>query len=188
MDPQFRLQLELVYEAMESGRARTTIHQQKPFKLTSCLAGLTLEHLAGSDTSVYAGACFRDYHDSLVRDPDLVPRYLLTGNGAAMSSNRISYFYDLHGPSITVDTGCSTTLTALHLACQGLRNRESTTAIITGANVILNPDMFATMSSLGYENLLFFHSKLINESGFYHRKESPIRLILEPMDMVVVKV
>nr|A0A3G1DJH7.1 RecName: Full=Squalestatin tetraketide synthase; Short=SQTKS; AltName: Full=Highly reducing polyketide synthase 1; Short=HR-PKS 1; AltName: Full=Squalestatin S1 biosynthesis cluster protein pks1 [Phoma sp. MF5453]AMY15057.1 tetraketide synthase MF-SQTKS [Phoma sp. MF5453] len=130
MDPQFRLQLESVYEAMES-------------------AGITLEHIAGSDTSVYAGACFRDYHDSLVRDPDLVPRFLLTGNGAAMSSNRISYFYDLHGASMTVDTGCSTTLTALHLACQGLRNRESKTSIVTGANVILNPDMFVTMSSLG---------------------------------------
>nr|Q86ZD9.1 RecName: Full=Squalestatin tetraketide synthase; Short=SQTKS; AltName: Full=Highly reducing polyketide synthase 1; Short=HR-PKS 1; AltName: Full=Squalestatin S1 biosynthesis cluster protein pks1 [Phoma sp. C2932]AAO62426.1 type I polyketide synthase [Phoma sp. C2932] len=130
MDPQFRLQLESVYEAMES-------------------AGITLEHIAGSDTSVYAGACFRDYHDSLVRDPDLVPRFLLTGNGAAMSSNRVSHFYDLRGASMTVDTGCSTTLTALHLACQGLRNRESKTSIVTGANVILNPDMFVTMSSLG---------------------------------------
>lgn len=104
-----------------------------------------------------------------------------------MSSNRISYFYDLHGPSLTVDTGCSTTLTALHLACQGLRNRESSTAIITGANVILNPDMFVTMSSLGYEDLLFTHSKLINKPGFYHPKGSLTPLILEPTDMVVVK-
>lgn len=104
-----------------------------------------------------------------------------------MSSNRTSYFYDLHGASMTVDTGCSTTLTALHLACQGLRNRESKTSIVTGANVILNPDMFVTMSSLGYEPPPLVCSKLINELGYLGQRASPTLLMPELMDMVGAK-
>ncbi|KAF5861263.1 hypothetical protein ETB97_000455 [Aspergillus alliaceus] len=129
MDPQFRLQLETVYEALES-------------------AGIPLEQIADSRTSVYAGAFFLDYHDSLMRDPAILTRFFMTGNGSAMASNQISHFYDLRGPSMTVDTGCSTTLTTLHLACQSLRNGESDVSIVAGSNILLNPDMFETMSSL----------------------------------------
>ena len=84
-----------------------------------------------------------------MRDPETLPRFLLMGTGSAMASNRISHFYDLRGPSMTVDTGCSTTLTAAHQACQSLRTGESDMSIVGGANVMLNPDMFISMSSLG---------------------------------------
>jgi acyl transferase domain-containing protein len=83
-----------------------------------------------------------------MRDPDTLPRFLLMGVGAAMASNRISHFYDLRGPSMTIDTGCSTTLTAFHQACQSLRTGESDMSVVGGANVLLNPDMFVIMSSL----------------------------------------
>lgn len=112
-----------------------------------------MEKFAGSKTSVFAGASFRDYHDSLMRDPDILPRYFLTGNGAAMGANRISHFYDLRGPSMTVDTGCSTTLTALHLACQSLRSHDSNISVVTGSNIMLNPDMFETLASVGYDTV-----------------------------------
>ena len=75
-------------------------------------------------------------------------RFLLVGVGSAMASNRISHFFDLRGPSMTIDTGCSTTLTAVHQACQSLRAGESEMAIVGGANVILNPENFIIMSSL----------------------------------------
>ena len=114
------------------------------------VAGLTLQDVAGSNTSVFAGAFFRDYADGLMRDPDVLPRLYLLGVGGAMAANRLSHFYDLRGPSMTVDTGCSTSLTALHQACQSLRARESDMSIVGGANVMLNPDMFAVMSSLTY--------------------------------------
>lgn len=52
---------------------------------------------------------------------------------------------------MTVDTGCFTALTALHLACQSLRAGESTTSIVAGSNIMLNPDMFETLASVGYE-------------------------------------
>lgn len=103
----------------------------------------------GSDTSVFAGCMLRDYHDTLSRDPDTLPRYFMTSNAATMASNRVSHFYDLHGPSMTVDTGCSTTLTAVHLACQNLRARESSASVVTGASLMLNPDYFVSMSSIG---------------------------------------
>ncbi|KAF1993246.1 putative polyketide synthase [Amniculicola lignicola CBS 123094] len=84
-----------------------------------------------------------------MRDPETLPRYFMTGNGAAMVSNRLSHFFDLRGPSVTVDTGCSTALTALHLACQSIRVGDSTMAMVGGVNVMLNPDMFVSMSNLG---------------------------------------
>jgi acyl transferase domain-containing protein len=66
-----------------------------------------------------------------------------------MASNRISHFFDFKGASMTVDTGCSTTLVALHLGVQNLRSGESDMSIIGGSNLLLNPDNFKTMGSLG---------------------------------------
>jgi acyl transferase domain-containing protein len=68
-------------------------------------AGITLQDVAGSNTSVFAGSFFRDYHESLVKDPDMLPRFLLMGTGAAMAANRLSHFFDLRGPSMALDTG-----------------------------------------------------------------------------------
>ena len=67
--------------------------------------------------------------DGIMRDPQDFPRYVMTGNDSAMMSNRISHFFDLRGPSMTINTGCSTGLTALHQACQSLRTRESDISI-----------------------------------------------------------
>lgn len=66
-----------------------------------------------------------------------------------MSSNRISHFFDFRGASMTLETGCSTTLVALHQAVQTLRNREANMSMVTGANVMLNPDTFKAIGSLG---------------------------------------
>jgi acyl transferase domain-containing protein len=148
LDPQFRLQLESTYEALESGEVPLDMIVVESGRTNSMLAGITLQDAAGSNTSVYAGSFFRDYHESLVKDPDNLPRFLLMGTGAAMASNRLSHFFDLRGPSMSVDTGCSTTLTALHQGCQSLRTGESDMSIVGGANVMFNPDMFLAMSSM----------------------------------------
>jgi acyl transferase domain-containing protein len=116
--------------------------------LTNLPAGLTLDDVAGSNTSMYAGAFFRDYQDAQLRDPLTLPRQQMLGVGAAMAANRLSHFFDLRGPSMAIDTGCSTTLTALHQACQSLRTGESDMSIVGGANVMINSDIFVTMSSL----------------------------------------
>jgi acyl transferase domain-containing protein len=97
--------------------------------------------------------------DSLMRDPEELPRYVMTGNGATMMANRISHFYDLRGPSMTVDTGCSTGLVALHQACQSLKTNDAKIAIVVGANIMINPDIFVLWSSLGYALKSFRVSK-----------------------------
>lgn len=79
----------------------------------------------------------------------MMPRYAITSTSATMASNRISHFYDLRGPSMSIDTGCSTTLTALHVACENLRSGGSSMSIVTGATLLSNPDAFISMSNLG---------------------------------------
>nr|ALQ32817.1 putative polyketide synthase [Fusarium commune] len=130
MDPQFRLQLESVYEALEN-------------------AGQPIEKVAGSDTSVYMGTFNHDYRESMIRDEDDLPRFMITGTGAAMASNRVSHFFDLRGASMTLDTGCSTSLVALHQAVSDLRSGNSTMAIVGSSNLMLNPDMFKALGSIG---------------------------------------
>lgn len=66
-----------------------------------------------------------DYEQICLRDPDWQPQYAATGNGIAIMANRISYAFNLHGPSVTVDTGCSASLVAVHLAVQDLRTGEA---------------------------------------------------------------
>lgn len=58
-------------------------------------------------------------------DPDLLPRYTAIGASQSMLSNRLSWFFDFHGPSLSVDTACSSSLVTLDLACQSLRNGDS---------------------------------------------------------------
>jgi acyl transferase domain-containing protein len=65
-----------------------------------------------------------------------------------MLANRVSYFFDLHGPSITLDTACSSGLVALHQACQAIRIGEVKQALVGGANLILDPDQTTVMSSM----------------------------------------
>ena len=86
-----------------------------------------MESLAGSDTSCYVGSFSKDYTEMMAADQEDLPLYYGIGTGTAILSNRISWFFDLHGPSISLDTACSSALVALHLGCQSLRTGESKT-------------------------------------------------------------
>ena len=76
-----------------------------------------------------------------------------------MMANRISYFFDLKGPSMVVDTACSGSLVAFHLACQSIQNGECHTALIGSGNLILDPGVMAGMSSLGYVDRHIQHNR-----------------------------
>lgn len=128
MDPQQRLLLECTYEALENG-------------------GLPLHQLAGQSVGVFVGASYADYEVNNTRDLDSAPNYQATGCAAALLSNRLSYYFDLRGPSFTVDTACSSSLTALHLAVQSLQKGDSSMAIVGGAHLNMTPDLFVTMST-----------------------------------------
>ena len=129
MDPRQRILLETVYEAMESG-------------------GHPLESMRGSQTAVYVGLMMADYHEIQLHDIESMPKYAATGTARSIISNRISYFFDLKGPSMTIDTACSSSLVAVHQAVQALRNGECSTAIVAGANLILGPHMYVAESKL----------------------------------------
>ena len=88
-------------------------------------AGIPMDQTVGSRTAVYVGSSARDYEALQARDPEIPARYLGTGIGTALLANRVSWFYDLKGPSISLDTACSSSLSAMHLACQSLKSHES---------------------------------------------------------------
>ena len=89
------------------------------------LAGVPMEKAVGSRTSVHVGSITREYESLFARDPQLHAKYLATGTGPSMLANRLSWFYDFHGPSVTLETACSSSLYAFHLAVQALRSGES---------------------------------------------------------------
>lgn len=130
IDPQHRLLLENVYEAMES-------------------AGLSLEDLQGTDVGVYVGMMGRNYFDNATTDLDASPGQILsTGTSRAMASNRISYTFDFRGPSLTIDTACSSSMMAVHLAVASLRSGESTLAFACGTNLNLNINDWVTLTRM----------------------------------------
>ncbi|KAL8734234.1 MAG: hypothetical protein Q9181_003293 [Wetmoreana brouardii] len=127
IDPQQRILLECAYEAIEN-------------------ASLALDCLAGKDVGVFAAQSNSDYAAQLSRDPETLPMFKATGCAEALMSNRISYAFDLRGPSLTVDTACSSSLTAIHLASQSLRAGEASMAIAGGCHINLTPDDFISFS------------------------------------------
>ena len=148
MDPQQRLLLECTYEAIENGGSFITdIHPN--LSTESLTASIDLHALAGKDVGVFASGSFSDYGVLMSRDAETMPSYKQTGSADALLSNRISYMFDLRGPSMTVDTACSSSLTAMHVACQSMRAGETRMAIVAGCHLNLSPDDFIAYSNLG---------------------------------------
>ena len=124
IDPQQRLLLEVTWEALEDG-------------------GQVADRLAGSQTGVFVGISAHDYADvqALTHNRHRIDAHLNSGNAASIAANRISYTFDLRGPSLAIDTACSSSLTAVHLACRSLRAGESELAIAGGVGALLAPEV-----------------------------------------------
>jgi amino acid adenylation domain-containing protein/thioester reductase-like protein len=127
MDPQQRLLLEVSWEALEN-------------------AFIPPDSLAGTQTGVFVGISSYDYSRLQFNDPEMIDAYAGTGNAHSIAANRLSYAFDLRGPSMAVDTACSSSLVATHLACQSLRSGESDLALAGGVNLILTPELTITFS------------------------------------------
>jgi acyl transferase domain-containing protein/acyl carrier protein len=131
MDPQQRLVLEVVWEALER-------------------AGQAPDRLSGSPTGVFIGITTGDYADLVkASGPSALDVYMATGNAHNAAAGRVSYVLGLNGPAMAIDTACSSSLVAVHLACQSLRTGESRLALAGGVNVILTPDPFVVFSRWG---------------------------------------
>ncbi|KAF2820849.1 hypothetical protein CC86DRAFT_360096 [Ophiobolus disseminans] len=129
IDPQQRVLMETVYESLEA-------------------AGISVESLSESNTAVYVGVMCNDFEQIVYGDPENVPTYASTGSHRSILSNRISYFFNWHGPSMTIDTACSSSLVAVHQAVQALRSGEAPVAVAAGSNLIFTPTMFVSESNL----------------------------------------
>ncbi|EPE26251.1 Thiolase-like protein [Glarea lozoyensis ATCC 20868] len=131
MDPMQRWLLEVTYEAIEN-------------------SGLKMQQIKESSTSVFIGSFLGEYEKILGRDPQLSSKYKSSGAATSMLANRISWFYDLRGPSLAVDTACSSSMYAFHLACQSIRSGETEMGIVGGSNVMLNPGTTQDLADLGF--------------------------------------
>ncbi|WP_340384812.1 SDR family NAD(P)-dependent oxidoreductase [Streptomyces sp. SS7] len=130
LDPQQRILLELAWEALED-------------------AGVPPLALRGTGTGVYMAANSNDYGRRLLEDLCRTGAWAVNGTTFYGMANRISYFLDVKGPSMAVDTACAGSLTALHVACQALRLQETPVAIVGGVNVIASPALNVALDAAG---------------------------------------
>ncbi|KQT17160.1 beta-ketoacyl synthase [Methylobacterium sp. Leaf399] len=159
MDPQQRLLLELTWEALED-------------------AGLRPSGVAGSGIGVFVGASSLDYGNLRVLDTASGDAYAATGNTLSILSNRISYIYDLKGPSFTVDTACSSSLVALDAAVAAIASGRIDTAVVAGVNLLASPFNFICFSNAQMLSRRGLCSAFSAQADGYVRSEGGVVLVL----------
>jgi acyl transferase domain-containing protein/surfactin synthase thioesterase subunit/NAD(P)-dependent dehydrogenase (short-subunit alcohol dehydrogenase family)/acyl carrier protein len=162
LDPQVRLLLEVAWEALED-------------------AGLPAEHLKGSNTGVYTGVTSGEYQTNMTMPATDMNPYTNSGTNSCMIANRVSYEFDLKGPSFSIDTACSSSLYAIHLACEALRHGNCDLALAGGVNLLLHP-----FTSIG-----FCQAQMLSADGKcksfdaradgYSRSEGAGMIVLKPL-------
>ena len=165
MDPQQRLLLEVAWEAMED-------------------AGLPFEKLAGSRVGVFVSAMWNDYLRLQSKNADNLNSYTVTGNALAFAANRISYAFDLRGPSVAIDSACAGSLASVHIACQSLWLDESNLAIAGGVNLTLSPDASIMLSKAGLLSSEGHCKTLDARADGFVRGEGAGIIVLKPLSQV----
>ncbi|KAK2859672.1 hypothetical protein Q5P01_004292 [Channa striata] len=127
MDPQQKLLLQYTFRALED-------------------AGIAMEHISGSRTGVYIGVMNRDYEMLRSNNPTTISHYSGTGTAMSVAANRISFTFNLTGPSFAIDSACSSSLVAVHLACQALKQGDCDMAVCGGVSCIIEPRVFVALS------------------------------------------
>lgn len=162
MDPQQRLLLELVQEALDDG-------------------GIAASTLAGKDIGVFVGASALDHGNSKLFDIAAGDAYFATGNTLSLISNRVSYIYDLRGPSMTIDTACSSSLVALHQATSAIRSGQIKTAIVAGVNILASPFSFIGFSRAAMLSATGLCHSFGDGADGYVRAEGGVVLVLRAL-------
>ncbi|PHH91885.1 hypothetical protein CDD83_9906 [Cordyceps sp. RAO-2017] len=162
MDPQHRRMLETAYHALED-------------------AGIPLGAFAGSDTAVYTGSFTNDYLALQQHDLQAERRHGAMGVAASMMANRLSWFFDLKGTSFNVDSACSSSLLALHLACQDLRAGNSSMALVGGANLVFHPGFMKLMSDANFLSVDGRCWSFDDRANGYARGEGIAVVLIKPL-------
>uniref|UniRef100_A0A8C7YTJ6 Fatty acid synthase 2 n=1 Tax=Oryzias sinensis TaxID=183150 RepID=A0A8C7YTJ6_9TELE len=128
MDPQQKQLLQCVYRALEN-------------------AGIPMEKASGTRTGVFFGIMNRDYETNAAHvHPSVINHWTGTGLAMSIAANRVSYVFNLTGPSLSLDCACSSSLVALHLACQSIKQGDCDMAFCGGVNCIIEPRVFVALS------------------------------------------
>ncbi|KAL8673561.1 MAG: hypothetical protein Q9168_002015 [Polycauliona sp. 1 TL-2023] len=130
MDPQTRILLECAFEAAES-------------------AGFPLSDLLGSNTGAFAAGVDPDYVFSIAKDMIGSSKYTALGVAHSLLANRLSHFFGLTGPSMTVDAACASSSYALHLACHSILAGECSTAFVGGSKLLMGPFLWSGLDTMG---------------------------------------
>ncbi len=166
MDPQQRLLLEMSWEAFEN-------------------SGIKPSAVKGTSCGVFIGISSADYAYRFAEDLGAIDSTVATGNTASIAANRISYVFDLRGPSMALDTACSSSLVAFHQACQSILSNESSLAVTGGVSLHLHPYGFIAFSKA---SMLSKHGKcnVFDAAGDgYVRSEGGGIFILKDYDRAV---
>ena len=172
MDPQERLFLQCAWETLEdAGYTRATLAPARP-------------PLTGGDVGVFVGVMWQEYQLYGAERTAQGQPLGLTGNPASIA-NRVSYFCNFHGPSLAVDSMCSSSLTAIHLACESLRSGSCQAALAGGVNLTLHPNKYIV---LGQGNFLSDNGRCesFGQGGNgYVPGEGVGAVLLKPLDQAI---
>ncbi|KAK7744551.1 Type I Iterative PKS [Cytospora paraplurivora] len=160
LDPQQRRMLEVCYEAIES-------------------AGLALDSIAGSNTGVFAASFTADYQQMTFKDHDFRHNYAATGVDTGIISARIGNMFDLRGPNSLINTACSSSVYAVHNACNSLRSRDCDAALVGGVNMIVTVDQHMNTAKLGIMSPTSFCHTFDASADGYGRAEGAGALYLK---------
>ncbi|KAJ5725083.1 Acyl transferase/acyl hydrolase/lysophospholipase [Penicillium malachiteum] len=167
MDPMQRWTLEKSYRAFEN-------------------AGIPVEKLKGSSTAVFSASMLEDKARMVAMDPENTERTAATGSAVAcVVPNRVSWYFDLRGPSIHVNTACSGSLSAVDMACKALWSGDASCALVTGCNLLLDPSIFqmlATQNFLSPDSLCYSFDERANG---YARGEGVLAVVLKPFSAAI---
>ncbi len=163
MDPQQRLLAETAWEAFED-------------------AGLPMTALEGSKTAVVIGIGPGDYGRLCAEHPSGIDAFVNTGNFLSIAANRLSYIFDLRGPSLAIDTACSSSLVAVHMGCRSIECGEATMALAGGVNMMLGPAISLGFTRAGMLSRAGHCRAFARDADGYVRSEGAGLIVLKPLD------
>jgi amino acid adenylation domain-containing protein len=163
MDPQQRFFLQAVWKAVEN-------------------AGLQMSALSGTKTGVFVGVANTDYGDLLKAHAPSVEAHTSTGTCPSVLANRISYLFNLRGPSLPVDTACSSSLVAVNYAVESIRSGNCDMAIAGGVNIILTPHFTLSFSKSGMLSEDGRCKTFDSSADGYARGEGVGAILLKPLN------